>query len=300
MRKPSLAQSVYNATFPHARPSDPGTFAAHITRHLVPEVRVETSIFYGPLDCIEAQYPGLDYSHAPHRLRLGRFPWHRRLFRVFDALKLTEDEISELCCWEGTKSARERYEEEEGVTVRDTTGDSVQLATPTPAPSVEIHVDLELYPLDDDRDLNMDARSDNTVRASESRSSSVASDYRQRMFEDEYSDEEVESCGLELNNRLRAAMAARDQGNDVPLDEDWEQWLKEAGERRGYNEVMNAVRSNQPLNIFPNPPSANLRHDNRGLSATTLSAEAWLLANPGPRYISAPSLNFRAHSPMTL
>jgi hypothetical protein len=294
MRKPSLAQSVYNATFPHSRPSDPGTFAAHISRHLVPEVRVETSVFYGPPDCIESQYPGLDYSYGPHRLRLGRFPWHRRLFRVFDALKLTEDEISELCCWEGTKSARQRYEIEEGITVRDTTGQDVQPAAPTPAPTIQTHMGVDLYPPNDDQDLNMDARSEDTVRASESRSSSVASDYRQHEFEDEYSDEEVESCGVELNNRLRAAMAARDQGDNVPLDEDWEQWFKEAGERDGgYTEVMHAIRSNQPLNLFPEPPSANLRHNDQGvqsLTATTLAAEEWLLANPGPRFTSRPVL----------
>jgi hypothetical protein len=209
---------------------------------------------------------------------------------VFDALQLTENEISELCCWEGTKSARQRYEAEEGVAVRDTTGDDVQPATPAPAPTVEIHVDLDVGQPDDDQDLNMDARSDDTVRASESRSSSVASDYRRHEFEDEYSDEEVESCGVELNNRLRAAMAARDQGDDVPLDEDWEQWFKEAGERGGYNEVMHAIRSNQPLNIFPDPPGANLRHNDRSLLATTLSAEEWLLAHPGPRFTPRPVL----------
>ena len=130
MHMPSLSQLVYNTTFPRPRTSDPASFAAHITRNLVPEVRIETSTFYGSLDCIEAQYPGLDYSYGPHRMRLGRFPWHRRLFRVFDELRLTEAEISSLCRWEGTKSARERYEKEEGVKVQDTTANGVRPASP--------------------------------------------------------------------------------------------------------------------------------------------------------------------------
>ncbi|KAJ6144283.1 hypothetical protein N7470_008178 [Penicillium chermesinum] len=213
MRKPSLSQIVYNATFPRPRTSDPGSFAAHINRHLVPEVRMETNNFYGPPDCIEAQYPGLDYSYAPHRLRLGRFPWHRRLFRVFDELGLTREEISELCCWEGTKSARTRYELEEGVTVRDTTGHTIVQATPHVAPSVIVHHDF-CGPEDDDHDQAIETGSVDTVRASDcqSRTESVLSDYRSLELEEDFSDEEVESCGLALNHRLMANMAARDQG----------------------------------------------------------------------------------------
>ena len=78
--------------------------------------------FYGDLNSAEARYPGLNYCHPPHRMRLGRFPHHRRLFRAFDSLGLTEKEVQEFCCWEGTKWARERYEKDEGVVVRDTTG----------------------------------------------------------------------------------------------------------------------------------------------------------------------------------
>ncbi|KAJ5157087.1 uncharacterized protein N7482_008187 [Penicillium canariense] len=262
MRKPSLAQTVHDTLFPRARSSDPVSFAAHITRNLVPEVRIETNAFYGPLDCIEAQYPGLDYAYQPHRVRLGRFQWHRRLFRAFDELRLTEDEISELCCWEGTKSARRRYELEEGITVRDTTGDDIRIATPPPLPSVTIHPDFftltESWE-EEDYDMAAETRSDDTVRASGSRSSSVLSDFRSPLGDDEYSDEEVESCGVALNHRLLAATAARAQGADVPLDEDYEQWLKEANERGGYNWMVEAIRANQPLG-FPeatvsSPPS---------------------------------------------
>ncbi|KAJ5679125.1 hypothetical protein N7462_007369 [Penicillium macrosclerotiorum] len=260
MRKPSLAQLVYNAAFPRPRSNDPGTFAAHITRNLVPEVRIETNAFYGPLDSIEAQYPGLDYAYGPHRMRLSRFTWHRRLFRVFDELGLTADEIAELCCWEGTKSARQRYEADEGTTVLDTTGDSIRPATPTPHPMVVIHRDDFCGP-EEDRDLRLETGSDDTVRASDSRSSSVLSDYRIAEFDDEYSDDEMESCGVALNYRLLAAMAARNQGADVPLDEDYEQWLKEAGERGGYGEMVHAIRATatQSLSFLPEAPTSALR-----------------------------------------
>lgn len=81
--------------------------------------------FYGDLNSAEARYPGLNYCYPPHRMRLGRFKHHRRLFDAFDQLGLTYNEIQDFCCWEGTKWARERYEKDEGVKVVDTTGDDV-------------------------------------------------------------------------------------------------------------------------------------------------------------------------------
>ncbi|KAJ5964188.1 uncharacterized protein N7479_004064 [Penicillium vulpinum] len=249
MRRPSVGQIVYNATFPRPRTNEPGSFGAHITRNLVPEVRVETSLFYGSLDCIEAQYPGLDYSYGPHRMRLSRFPWHRKLFQTFDELRLTEEEISNLCRWEGTKSARQRYEAEEGITVRDTTAHSVRPASPQPAPSIEIHFnDCDFCGTEEEEDQSIETQSNDTVRAIDSRASSYQSAEEEHEIEEELSDEEMESCGVALNNRILAAMAARDQGTDVPLDEDWEQWLKEAGERGGF-EMVQAIRANQPLTL---------------------------------------------------
>lgn len=300
MRKPSLSQIVYNATFPRPRNSDPGSFAAHINRHLVPEVRLETNNFYGPLDCIEAQYPGLDYSHPPHRMRLSRFPWHRRLFRVFDELGLTREEISGLCCWEGTKSARTRYEQDEGVTVNDTTGQAIARATPAAPPSVIIHNNDFCGPEDDEHDLAIETGSVDTVRASDcqSRSESELSDYRALELEEDFSDEEVESCGLALNQRLMVASAARDQGDDVPLDEDWEQWLKEAGERGSY-EMLHAIRSNQPLPLFLDTTSS--RRSRAGLPpASTLTAESFLYTTSSSNAFSSspvlPQGSNHAHS----
>ena len=121
-RKQPIAILLYNYLYPHPRPTDPISFSAHLAKNLVPEVRIETATFYGSLDTIEARYPGLNYSHLPHRKRLGRFPHHAALFKAFDALALTEGEIAGFCRWEGTKWARERYERDEGIKVQDTTG----------------------------------------------------------------------------------------------------------------------------------------------------------------------------------
>lgn len=254
MHKPSIAQLVYNATFPRPRPNDPASFSAHITRHLVPEVRIETSTFYGSLDCIEAQYPGLDYSYKPHRMRLSRFPWHRRLFRVFDELGLTEAEISSLCRWEGTKSARERYEKEEGVTVRDTTADTIPMAPPTPPPSIEVHYFDDLAEPASESESEVEPSGDVIIDYPNSNGVCIPQEHDS---DEEYSDEEMESCGVELNNRLIAASVAREQGADIPLDDAWEQWLKEVSERRGYTDMMNAIRTGQPFSFLSNNPSSS-------------------------------------------
>ncbi|KIW08798.1 uncharacterized protein PV09_00732 [Verruconis gallopava] len=121
-REQSIATIVYNHLFPSPTPSDPPDFASHLAKNLVAEVRIETQRFYGGLETVEARYPGLNYSHPPHRKRLGRFPHHARLFKAFDELGLTEHEISMLCRWEGTLWARQRYERDEGIKVVDTTG----------------------------------------------------------------------------------------------------------------------------------------------------------------------------------
>lgn len=299
MHKPSLPQLVYNAIFPKARTNDPASFAAHISRNLVPEVRIETSTFYGTLDCIEAQYPGLDYSYPPHRMRLGRFPWHKKLFKVFDDLGLTEGEIASLCRWEGTKSARDRYERDEGVQVRDTTADDVRVAVQPPRPSVQIHSwdEAELPTLSEqemeNHRLQVEARiKDNT------------DGFQTADDEDEDSSEdEVESYGVELNQRLLEATAARERGADVPLDEDWEQWLKEAVERGGYSEMISTIRAGQPFgSSVASGPSAsrNIEFADPGPSrprpesmpgALLISAQS-SLASP----VTAPSATLRPPS----
>ena len=231
MKKPQIDRMVYSVLFPNpVKGRDPPTLQVHITKNLVPEVRQETLCFYGPENCLEAQYPGLDYSNKGHRLRLSRFPWHRRLFRAFDALRLTEREIFLLARWEGTKWARERYEKDEGVSVRDTTWDGIE-----PAPRGQRATATR---------RSQDG-SDNSGgdTAAEVEDESAYED--EDMLDDEDSDddavEEAEpdsedevlsnSVGVELNRRLLAATEARARGEDALLDAEWEQWLKEAAER---------------------------------------------------------------------
>ncbi|KAK3710468.1 hypothetical protein LTR37_010311 [Vermiconidia calcicola] len=121
-RQTPIAHLLYAYLYPHPTSNDPPSFSAHLARNLVPEVRIEVATFYGDLNSVEARYPGLNYCHPPHRMRLGRFKHHKRLFDAFDNLGLTYNEIQEFCCWEGTKWARERYEKDENVRVEDTTG----------------------------------------------------------------------------------------------------------------------------------------------------------------------------------
>ncbi|EMC99160.1 hypothetical protein BAUCODRAFT_31476 [Baudoinia panamericana UAMH 10762] len=124
-RQTPIAHVLYAYLFPHPTQNDPPSFSAHLARNLVPEVRIEVATFYGDLNSVEARYPGLNYCHSPHRMRLSRFKHHKRLFDAFDKLGLTYNEIQEFCCWEGTKWARERYEKDEGTIVKDTTGDEI-------------------------------------------------------------------------------------------------------------------------------------------------------------------------------
>lgn len=246
-RKQPISVLVYNQLFPHPRPDDPSSFSAHLSKNLVGEVRIETATFYGSLDTIEARYPGLNYSHLPHRKRLGRFPHHARLFQAFDALGLTESEIAGFCRWEGTLWARERYERDEGVKVRDTTGleigewvDRRSRTTRNKGINVKTDIEVEIE----------------EVRPAEEAMDSEMADQDE---EDEESDEEVESVGFELNQRLIQAAAMREQGVSVVMDPEWEQFLKEAQEReaQGRQELgIQASGAAAPHSLRPSLASA--------------------------------------------
>jgi hypothetical protein len=239
-RKNPISVLVYNQLFPSPSPTDPPSFSAHLSKNLVGEVRIETANFYGSLDTIEARYPGLNYAHGPHRKRLGRFPHHRRLFDAFDRLGLTESEIQGFCRWEGTLWARERYERDEGVKVVDTTameiGEWVDNRHTRLAgrKGINVKTDIEVeiehvpataegageprrtQPHTADRDTEMaDTESDDS--------------------EDDAQDDLDASVGFELNARLLHAAALRDQGANVPMDPEWEAYLKEAQERGELN-----------------------------------------------------------------
>ncbi|TLS23226.1 uncharacterized protein PpBr36_05643 [Pyricularia pennisetigena] len=222
MKKKATDQLVYEEVFPRPKPTDPYDFPSFLERNLVLEVRQEVHSFFGHISDLESKYPGLDYTHPTHRMRLSRWQWHRRLFRAFDALGLTDAEIHGLTKWEGTKWAKERYEKDQGIIIRDTTADFIgewvppeeRPASPSPSSS---HGDQE-------------------ARA-------------------EDSDDEVQaSVGVELNERLVQRAAAHLAGDmSEPLDEEWEQWLKAALEAGEFPlieaELQNRQAGNRPFDI---------------------------------------------------
>ncbi|GME37319.1 hypothetical protein GTA08_BOTSDO09896 [Neofusicoccum parvum] len=223
-RKTPISVLVYNHLFPSPRPEDPTSFSAHLSKNLVGEVRIETATFYGSLDTIEARYPGLNYSHPPHRKRLGRFPHHARLFRAFDELGLTETEIASLCRWEGTLWARQRYERDEGIKVLDTTGNEI-------GPWVDRRRTRQSSQIKVKTDIEVEIEEVSTSAPVQQRPQQQQQPQDEDMM-DEDSDEEIESIGIPLNQRLIEAAARREQGaTNVMMDPDWEKYLERAQER---------------------------------------------------------------------
>ncbi|KAK8061545.1 hypothetical protein PG994_007911 [Apiospora phragmitis] len=214
MKGRPIDQLVYEYIFTKPRASDPQNFHALLHRHLILEVRQEVHSFYGHLDTQEAKYPGLDYCHPIHRIRLSRWPWHRRLFRAFEGFRLTKSEISNLTKWEGTKWAKERFERDSGITIRDTADEGMSAwvppenrptaATTSPSEDRTEEVEVEAGDTTENADDDMEGEED--------------------------SDGEMESIGIALNQRLLERTARREAGADTsePLDEEWEQWLKNA------------------------------------------------------------------------
>ncbi|KAB5578484.1 hypothetical protein GE09DRAFT_1052510 [Coniochaeta sp. 2T2.1] len=196
MKGKPVDQLVYEYMFPKPRPTDPQNFTAFLTNLLVLEVRQEVQSYYGHLDTPEAKYPGLDYTHPTHRIRLSRWPWHRRLFRAFDGLRLTPNEIAGLTKWEGTKWAKERYEKEQGITIEDTTEQDIAGGSA----STRLNPETE----------------------------EPASGVDETMAED--SDEELVSVADDLHERLSERVALRNASGDlsIALDEEWERWYKNA------------------------------------------------------------------------
>ena len=219
---------IYNLIFPNpSRSKHPTDFDDFVHRCLLPEVRRETQAFYGSIDCLESQYPGLDYSTPAARTRLGRFGYHARLFSAFDALRLTEPEINAICTWEGTKHKKEAFERAKGVKIRDTTWDGVEPYVPRQPESMISPAAGHLESVEEGElhEGELDSNNDDEDMVSEE---------GEEDEDDESEDELVSrSVGVELNQRLLAATEARARGEDAVLDADWEQWLKEAAERRG-------------------------------------------------------------------
>lgn len=211
---------VHAQMFPNARASDPENFQAFVDRNLIGEVHAESLAFYGPGNTLESKYPGLDYTNRTHRIRLSRFPWHRRLFRAFDALGLTPGEIGRLTTWKGTKWAKEKYEKETGVKIRDTTADGMATWDDNLGHAVG---GVKGFTNSDD-DNEPEEEEENDDNNNHDRGREVRDDDQD---DEEASESELHSVGLELNARLRAGAARREAGDvNAVLDEEWEQWLK--------------------------------------------------------------------------
>ncbi|CAG8955652.1 hypothetical protein HYFRA_00010916 [Hymenoscyphus fraxineus] len=251
MKARPVDQVVYEYMFPKPKSTDPQNFQVLLQRSLVPEVRLETQAFYGHLSSQEAKYPGLDYAYAPHRVRLSRFQWHRRLFRAFDHLQLTDGEIANLTKWEGTRWAKERFEREQGIVIRDTTGDGIE---PWVEPELRVQTVAQAHraEVEDMEDIQEDGESENEDLDED---------------EGEDSDVEIQSVGIELNERLRAAAAQREAGNvGTIMDEEWEQWLKEAAEAGGL-----------PFSDLTLSPNANIEGTRPAGSGSSRSMDSRML-----------------------
>ena len=245
MRKPRIEELVMSRLFPQKKDIDPSNWQNYIRRSLVQEIRKENVCFYGISNSLESRYPGLDYADPAHRLRLNRFPCHRKLFRVFDELRLTDYEIQHLCKWEGTRSARETYEANKRVKIKDTTWNGVHdLRDRTATISVASACTEETM------ETETGEISDNDVEFEEGNDEIRDYGEDEEPPDEESEDELQRSVGVDLNQRLLAAAEARARGEEATIDADWEQWLKEAAER---GNLPNATRNLNALLTLATP-----------------------------------------------
>lgn len=273
MRKPYVPELIYSKTFPKPKQGDPISFYAHIQRHIVGEVRVEVQNFYGALDTLEAQYPGLDYTFAPHRRRLSRYPWHRRLFRIFDELGLTDDEILNLCQWEGTRAAKERYEREAHTEVKTTTADDV-VAAPTGSGPRAVFEDLSRPPSED--------RTSDSATLVETTEQEGSDRKKEKVTENSRSSPSPDN----LFDLIRDAMRSHFGGDPsaANVNRVWEQWLKETLERHevDIDSVITAIQSlEEPLGPasegtegLGTPPRSSTPQTSSGPAATYHEVDA--------------------------
>ena len=285
MHKPEIWRLVINQLAPHKPDATSSDWRSYVYRYLVPEVHQETLRFYGSTDSIEALHPGLDYANPAHRLRLSAFPRHQQLFAVFDNLRLSPSEIYSLCKWDGTKRERESYERRTNTKVADTTWEGVHPHSHKPPTSVVLPAPNSTSdffgatsssvlpnPITPQQAASPDNKPVGDVEIAEGSS------------EESEDDDVQQSVGLSLNRHLIAATEARTRGEDVSLDSDWEQWMKEALER----------------GILPEQTPASLHQPRQQLQAPSETEPTWyrLLQNHARNSQPRPSTHLARASPL--
>ncbi|KAI0452508.1 hypothetical protein F5B21DRAFT_333802 [Xylaria acuta] len=245
MKGRPVDQLVYESMFPKPRSTDVQNFQSLLHRHLILEVRQEVHSFYGHLDTQEAKYPGLDYCHPIHRIRLGRWPWHRRLFRAFDGLRLTNSEIANLTKWEGTKWAKDRFERDSGITIQDTAADDI---APWSEPEDRIRASASASG-ETPRAISQEIREEEEEEEEELEEEEVTDE---DMEAEEESDGELESIGFALNQHLRERAARNDAGElSEHYEREWEQWLKNAIDSGEFASLMDPNQQQGDTNLIP-------------------------------------------------
>lgn len=273
-RQTPIGHLLYNHLYPNPTPTDPGSFPVHVARNLVPEVRIEVATFYGDLNSAEARYPGLNYCYGPHRMRLGRFPHHKHLFAAFDSLGLTDSEIQDFCCWEGTKWARERYEKDECIKVLDTTGDEIKpFVDPRTAPNSEAYRRQSITRKTDISVIVEEAESASSTQAGQAdqdmsnvytgleptsplEAEPPAETAARRQHISEVQQRRDASVTQRINRRI---IAAWEQGQSLPPE--LEQYLKEQSER-GNADLLRLLTTRRQSRrgvppVFPSPASSS-------------------------------------------
>ena len=187
---------------------------------------------------------------------------------------MAPSEIEALCRWEGTKYARQKYERDNDTIVRDTTWDEVEVPEHREAVAVVMQL----------RGGSDDMRDRDTLKETKAARVNVE-DETEKFGEEtlEESEDELEqSIGVELNRRLIAASEARARGEEVIMDEDWEQWLKEAAERSG----QSSSSPSSDLNLDPvgNPTYGQMLPVMFGSNLTPQVQAVQARLPPPPRY----------------
>ncbi|KAI1309869.1 hypothetical protein F5Y03DRAFT_382968 [Xylaria venustula] len=243
MRGRPVDQLVYESMFPKPRSTDMQSFQALLHRYLILEVRQEVHSFYGHLDTQEAKYPGLDYCHPIHRIRLSRWPWHRRLFRAFDSLRLTNAEIAGLTKWEGTKWAKDRFERDSGIIIRDTASDNISLwVEPADRPQEASETPRATFQEPEEEEEEEEGDEDEEEEEGE----------EEEIEAEDESDGELESIGFALNEHLRERAARHEAGElSDHYEEEWEQWLKNAIDSGEFPFLTDPSQQPNDTNLIP-------------------------------------------------